>query len=304
MLQRNTEPAPSNKTNCCPYLGLREDPQTCLGYPAEWNLCYHARPVRPVSLEQQRKLCLSPIYEQCPVFLRERGAPLPKELRGVRDNRRLKWLLLVALVLVSMLSLWAAWQTRTERAIPLIGAVTLPFATRQATTKTSTSVASPAPFAPPEITLTPSPAVLFPTAPRVSATPLPTLVKNCGYELEADIQWNGHALTLHRVRRGENIEILAARYQTSLRAMQAVNYFLPSPLWADLVIVLPVGDLEGEGLPVFEPAPVPEPGVSIALLSEQLSVTPEELIQANDLDRTCELIDGWVLVPHLERKSP
>jgi hypothetical protein len=103
----------------CPYLGVKDDPGTCLGYPAEWNLCYRARPSAPVSREHQRELCLSPVYERCPVFQRERLAPLPREMRGARlPSPWLRALLLALLVLAALLIVWAV----QERMVPVVPA--------------------------------------------------------------------------------------------------------------------------------------------------------------------------------------
>jgi hypothetical protein len=104
-----SEPA-APELRSCPHLGVREDPSTCLGYPAEWNLCYRARPVAAVSLEQQRRLCLSPVYVRCLVFQSAHRAPLPKHLRGVRTRNAWKWALLAALLVLIALGLWAAMQ--------------------------------------------------------------------------------------------------------------------------------------------------------------------------------------------------
>lgn len=106
------EPTPSAlKTASCPHLGIREDPQTCLAYPAGWNLCYRARPVRAVSLEQQRELCLSPVFTCCPVYARERRSPLPKGFRLARTVHWLRWALLGLLLLALALGLWTAWRS-------------------------------------------------------------------------------------------------------------------------------------------------------------------------------------------------
>ena len=121
-------PAPSTlKTSSCPHLGIREDPQTCLGYPSEWNLCYHAWPVAAVSLEQQRLQCLSPVYTRCPVYLRRRRAPLPRQLRAAWPVNRLRLAALVLLLILAALGLWAAWQTYTGGAVPFGGAISFPF---------------------------------------------------------------------------------------------------------------------------------------------------------------------------------
>ena len=100
-------PPPPGK-GICPYLGIAEDPQTCLAYPSEWNLCQCARPAGRVSLEHQRTTCLLPGHTACPVFLDGAGAPLPAHLRGKRtwfEQRRIV-LLVILLLLLGLLAIW------------------------------------------------------------------------------------------------------------------------------------------------------------------------------------------------------
>jgi hypothetical protein len=101
---------PTSKAEFCPHLGLREDEQTCLAYPSEWNLCYRAKPVWGVSLEHQRKICLSPVYARCPLFQRERVGPLPKQLRGARPAIYTRRTILILLLILLALGLYAAWR--------------------------------------------------------------------------------------------------------------------------------------------------------------------------------------------------
>lgn len=293
----------ASKTDSCPHLGIREDSQTCLAYPAQWNLCYRAKPVSTVSLEHQRKLCLSPVYTGCPVFLSERSGPLPKQFRGVRTTRGFKWALLLVVILLVALGLWAAWPYLAGSAFPPMNAIPLTLATEGSPLEIAAPLVSVTPLGLAAVTRTPFPIAFSPPAPGPGSTHTPTLEKNCGYALETRIELGGNVLTLHKVRRGESVEMLATNYETSLGAMQAVNYFLPSPLWAELVIVIPVGGLDGDGVPVLEPYLVPEPGVSITSLAGQFSITPEEFIRANTLDVDCPAISGWVLVPRPARKN-
>jgi hypothetical protein len=73
-------PATDNKV--CPFLGLREDPPTCTGYPSPWNLCHHCKPACNVRMSHQRNICLTPAYAGCPVYQSPEGLPLPGDLRG------------------------------------------------------------------------------------------------------------------------------------------------------------------------------------------------------------------------------
>jgi len=84
---------------------------------------------------------------RCPVFLSERGAPLPKELRGARAGSRSKWALLIATLLLIALGLWAIWRTQAGGATPLLGAISLPLATRPASLKISAPALSATPLA-------------------------------------------------------------------------------------------------------------------------------------------------------------
>jgi hypothetical protein len=297
-----SDPVPST-VDVCPYLGIREDAQTCLAYPAEWNLCHRARPPAAVRLDHQRECCLSPVYTCCPVFSSEADAPLPQQFRGSRRRSRWKWAFLAALLLLT-LALWAAWGAQAGVAFFLPGAN--PVATLHSSIG---SFASPLPLASATplalaATRTPFPATFSPPAPRPSATGTPTAVMVCGHSLETRLEIDGRALVLHQVSRGESIAVLATNYETSLAALQAVNYFLPSPLWAELVIVIPVGELEGQGLPVLEPYQIPGAGMSLADLAGQFSLTPGELARANALHPDCLLVSGWVLVPHPAQRNP
>lgn len=64
----------------CPYLGLKQDPNTVLEFPSERNYCHHARPVAPVNLRHQRLTCLTDRYVNCPVYQQSNPQTLPENL--------------------------------------------------------------------------------------------------------------------------------------------------------------------------------------------------------------------------------
>lgn len=293
---QHSHPLPA-KTEFCPYLGLQEDTQTCLAYAAEWNLCHRARPAAPVNLAHQRKMCLSPVHANCPVLQAEKSAPLPRALRAARSRSRWTWLWLAALLVLVALGLGFAWKDQQGGSWLLGSMVPL----GQPVIEMAAPVASATQHKP--SAFTPFPATFSPPAPKPSKTPTPTAGTHCGYALETRFLAEGRSLLLHRVRRGESINMLTDTYGTSLEALRAANYFLPSPLWSDLVIVIPVGQEDGEGLPVLEPVQVQEPGTTLPSLAERVSVTPEQLIEANALDADCQEIAGWVLVPRPAPKN-
>jgi hypothetical protein len=313
LFNRLASPPAPGKGNC-PYLGIAEDPQTCLAYASEWNLCHHVRRPSAVKLEHQRSNCLLGTHTACPVFQSAQAALLPARLRGRRAQAGLgKWApLLVLLVTGLFLAAWALWWRSAE--IPSSAALgPSPEATRAdspqallpAVAGEPAGAAGPTPLSPISFQASfTAPAPMPASSATLSAPTAPTAWKRCGYALEASIEIGQNGLVLHRVRSGENMLLLAEKYGTSIQAIRAVNYFLPSPLWADLVIVIPVGSPEGAGALVLEPYQVPEPGVSIESLAGQFSLTTVEFAQSNDLDMDCPAISGWVLVPHPARVDP
>jgi len=305
ILPNRSGSAPAAGDGTCPYLGIAEDPQTCLSYPSAWNLCHHVRYPATVRLEYQRTTCLAPFHTTCPVYKRARGMLLPARLRGRRapsgSRGRLVWLVLLALAVG--FGLWAAWGRLSGMAFP---------AAAEASLETTPSDAPPVLNA----ALTnetlggteaPSAAIqvgMSPTAPGVPKGDSPPGPKHCGLELGEGFDVGGYEFVLHRVAYGENMNVLAADYETSLQAIQAANYFLPSPLWADLVIVVPVGSSELSGLPFFEPYFVLDPVASLDELAQQVASTPSELVKYNRLDEGCPAYADWLLLPHAEKKNP
>jgi hypothetical protein len=128
-------------------------------------------------------------------------------------------------------------------------------------------------------------------------------VKKCGYALDDRIELDQGDLTLHQVDFGESLEMLALNYETSVQAIREINYFLPSPLWTDVVVVIPIGSTEVDGLPVLEPVLIAEPVTTLASLGEQLSASTGVLADGT-LDPDCPAYAGWILVTHAARKNP
>lgn len=289
----------------CPHLGIAEDPQTCLAYPSAWNLCQHVRYPAAVRLEYQRTTCLAPFHTTCPVFKRARVVLLPAHLRGRHPGSGSKRVVILLLLLVLALGfgLWAASRRMSGMTLPT--AADAPIETPQsdflpvvssAVTSESMDGFSVTPikiqtaFAPAIATNTPG------TAPPDS--------KHCGLELEGKLDLSRYEFILHRVASGESMNVLAENYGTSIQAIQAVNYFLPSPLWADLVIVIPIGSAELSGLPFFEPYFILDPVASLDAVAQQVSVTRSDLMKYNHLDEGCPAYAGWLLLPHPEKRTP
>jgi LysM repeat protein len=65
------------KPTTCPFLGLKDDPETHLAFPSLRNCCRRVHPVEPVSLEHQSTHCLGMNYTHCPVLSYDVTKPSP-----------------------------------------------------------------------------------------------------------------------------------------------------------------------------------------------------------------------------------
>jgi uncharacterized protein (DUF433 family) len=89
-----------------------------------------------------------------------------------------------------------------------------------------------------------------------------------------------------------------------VEAIQAVNYYLPSPLRVDWLIIVPINQTDAHGLPAFEAYAV-KVDVLVEMLAQQLSIDPASLKLYNGLGDGEILRSGeWVLVPHMGTATP
>ena len=123
------------------------------------------------------------------------------------------------------------------------------------------------------------------------------LASRCAYPLESPFDSVNSQFLFHEVVAGESMILLTERYETTQSEIEAVNYFLPSPLWADYVIIIPLNITTIDVLPLFEPVLLDEDDISLEELAEKLLVSSVELIEFNQLDPNCRSFQGWILVP-------
>jgi hypothetical protein len=64
----------------CPYLGLKEDPTTALGFPSGGNHCFKTQPNSTIITSHQQEFCLSPNHISCPIYRQSQIQPMPTEL--------------------------------------------------------------------------------------------------------------------------------------------------------------------------------------------------------------------------------
>lgn len=298
----------------CPHLGLRDDPATAHGFPSSWNYCHGVKPIAPPSLAQQREVCLTTGYASCPALAAGQKKSLPKDLRwrevGARRKLIGRWIIVVvSLTLLIMGGLifsgyWVpSWVENAPVSVWISGVIP-----QKTTTNTPT-------VAPAVVIETDTPTVVIerstvtPEKSIASETPTPSkediaatqtkiaLASRCAYPLESPFDSVRGQFLFHEVFAGESMTILTERYETTQSAIDAVNYFLPSPLWAEHVIVIPLNTTNIGGLTSFKPVLLDEEDISVEELAQKLLVSSADLIEFNQLDPSCRSFHGWVIVP-------
>jgi LysM repeat protein len=304
----NNEPNMGSKNEnpgtMCPHIGLEDDPATSLGYPSAWNYCHRAKPIAVAGLDHQRAYCLSAKHMLCPLFLQPEGSPMPVELQAqdVRPDRRNRalWRTVSALVVLAVLVAVVVWQGIAR------GFFFLPAQTGKSTS-TPTLIELPALPSEATFTLTPTggatPIEPGPTlVPTKTSLPTPTTQPILKLALETPLGLNKE-FVIHRMVEGESLDRLASKYGTTVKAIQAVNYYLPSPLLINWTVVIPPGRIDIQGLPAFQPYMVVA-GMTVEEFAQSISVDVSTLSYYNGLTATYQLSPGdWLLVPR-EKVKP
>lgn len=319
----------------CDYLGLEDDPQTCLAVPSLLNICHRAVPPEPVRPEYQRLFCQTPDHTRCPVFRADRPMRLPVEIRGPRTRRAprlpaiILWLVTAAAVLATVVVVLlgrspfplalppgADRNVRTYITSPLptsppatataleVLPPIIPLASSTSVPQTpagSSATVGPAPTSTsssvPESTVTSS------ASARVSPTITASPVGQCGHQLE-EAFGSAHRLLIHRVKGGESLNMFADRYYTTVDVIEAVNYDLYVPIRNESALVIAPGLRQDSVLPAFEAYEAPASGISPEALATQVAVQLQPLIQYNAFGTDCTRIVGWAVIPRALTATP
>jgi LysM repeat protein len=285
---------------------MQDDPETQVSFPSQVNLCHHLKNPGRVNLEYQRIFCQSGQHPYCEIFPEGRYTQLPGRARIDATQRaviRRPWLL-TALIVLALLVIGVAGLTLLDPDLlpfslqPLLPAGETLLAPPVTDRPSSASPSSPATSD--EFTSTAD----IPVAPIVSApsttTVLDATLVTATYVpigLETPIGTNP-SLLIHRVLPGESLDLIAARFDTSVEAIQAINYYLPSPLWADLPLVVPLGQQATAGLPQFEAYQVSASGITVEQFAQGLDLDVRLLRKYNLLPEGARLVAGqWLLIP-------
>jgi len=300
--ERNT--VHKNEKNLfCPYMGLKFDPKSWVGYPSPINYCHRVKPLAVPKFEHQREYCLSDNFTQCPIIQIGPGQRMPKTIRSTANKgSSLKKIILievlVGFLLIAIILGAFFWQqiisgfdqiggrepsvTQTsfvlDTTTPTI--VTSPTSTVTVTPTLENTATPTATLAPPTETLSPpSPTI----EPPVLALETP---------IGEDPQF-----VIHAVVPGESLELYARDYNTTVDAIRSINYNLPSFLPLDWIVVIPQNTVDVSGIPPFEPYEVQQ-AVRVEVLADLLSVDLTDLRRYNLIPMGYTLNPGeWLLVP-------
>ncbi len=278
----------------CPYLNLRDDPQTSLAFPSIWNYCYRAVPPASVRIEHQIQVCQTARFSECVVYQRKESRALPAELQSIHvrqasSSKRKLRLILLGLLALAILSLWGVQAGVLHLAPPFdLRGLKNPSKPAGSASPVASALSS-------NLALAPSAKLEDTATPKLDA-PTGASAGLCGVPLDTPIGTD-QKFIIHRVGRGESLNGYEVTYGTSSEAILAANYGLRVPVLSNSVIVIPLDQTDPSVLPAFEVYQADAADGSIELLSSKLDVDPQQLARYNDFPQSCRTISGWLLVP-------
>jgi hypothetical protein len=278
------------KYRICPYLGQRTDPETALSYPSDLNYCIHSKPMAAIELDHQEEFCLTTGYKNCNEYRSMPDDPLPLGLhtsakRLSQQSRGIgKW---VWGIIVFGLLIIAAWQVSShlKDISQILGEPTEAIEI----TITSTDISSN--VIPPTTIPTTTPTFVE------TATTRPFL----GLDIPLGID---HKFAIVQIQAGDSLDRIADNHGTTVAALLACNYRIPSPLTPGWAIIVPINFVDTQGIPAFEAYHVAEV-ISLKDLATLLSVDLTEFTYYNALNGN--FISGpgdWLLVPRFGMATP
>ena len=303
-------PLPDEEKNqFCPYMGLKFDPKSWVGYPSPINYCHRVKPLAVPKFEHQRNFCLTKNYVQCPIVYGGPGQKMPKIIQSQSDRQTtikkiIRIEVLTGLILIAVILGIIFWNQITAG----IGQVFNPSSIIENTvTRTvGISLTSSPTFElsnTPTVTTTPTinnSATLMPTPTPIppSETPSPptSTIEPPILALETPMGPD-MGFIIHAVVPGESLELYARDYNTTVEAIRAINYNLPSFLPLDWIVVIPLNTSDVSGIPAFEPYEI-EQDVTLEVLADLLLVDPIDLQVYNRIPSGYSLSPGeWIIVP-------
>lgn len=281
----------------CPFLGVLDDKSTYLSFASSFNVCYKIAKHSNPTLEHQGNYCLTERFNTCPVFLNSNV----KQIEEIfQNNSRLSrprkinvaviWIASVIVLLIVFLSFLG--KTKNREVVNLDSQLTntmVNISLVQTNTKifeTGTEVAQLPSVSISQITDSPMPSNTF--------TEVKTeIIRTLDIPIGDDYQF-----IIHRISEGESVQLFADLYNTSPEAIYSINFFLPTPIWINALIIIPVNIYDVEDIPAFEAYMVTEDGVSIEKIAELNASDLDQLLRYNLIQPNEKMnIGDWILIP-------
>ncbi len=133
----------------CPYLGSIKDKNVFVNSPSRVNFCHKSLPGVFPSFTLQKKICLSPVFTQCPVFNKPEKGKIPDDLRWKGplslESGVLGWVTVPFLAVgFAILVLIVGVQNNWWRELPMTGIIPAAGETLSPATQTAASSKLPA----------------------------------------------------------------------------------------------------------------------------------------------------------------
>ncbi len=257
----------SKNLDSCPFVGLKNDPETSFSYASKSNYCHKVQPPEPVSISYQGSACLTEAYKRCPIYSPDWDGPLPVEIRRKVSKERHLARRFLLLLLLFLLMAGVAWLFLGDFGNPTFFAL---FGDQDNVADVSTQVSyvvdSPTPSPQPVEASgdDPTATLVATNTPSLTTTPSATYpVSTPGPFLKTPFgPYDG--FVVHQVASGESVTMLANMYDTSNDVIIAVNgldetyYFFgartPKPT-SDKPYLSPTPTFSEDAEPTKRPAP-------------------------------------------------
>ena len=114
----------------CPFLGTQKDPTVFVDTPSRSNFCHKSEPGAIPSASLQKKICLSSVYKECPIYVKPGKGRIPEDLRwksALALNSSLATWITVPILLSGILILFVVLGVKANwwRPIPVTGLITM-----------------------------------------------------------------------------------------------------------------------------------------------------------------------------------
>lgn len=258
-----------NETQQCPFLGTDDDSTTSYRFSTEENRCWRLGRSASVPPAHQNKYCFGGNYATCPVYTSGRAvagvkvgrAPASLSPLGFASWRTILVVFEITLALIAGGALLYSWvataQTPPTESLPIpshtrapttVGVALLPTALGTAIGPTGhpTLLASLTAIK----TSTPSPTATLTRTATLLPTDTPAVTGTLTAAPGLDQPVGPLNLVAHRVEENENLSSIAARFNTTVEIVRAVNGLSDQRIiQVGQVLVIPQGATTAEGLP-------------------------------------------------------